>query len=51
MKEKETVARHLIAQGLNNAQISAQLRCSFQFVRDVRAKMEREGGSSAAARV
>jgi hypothetical protein len=49
MREKETVARRLIAQGLNNTQISVQLRCSPQFVRDVRAKIERERGSSAAA--
>jgi transposase len=49
MKEKESVARYLTAQGLNNTQISVQLRCSAQFVRDVRAKLEREGGSSAVA--
>jgi FixJ family two-component response regulator len=49
MKEKEVLARRLIAQGLSNTQISVQLRCSTRFVRDVRAKMEREGGSSVAA--
>ena len=49
MKEKEALARRLIAQGLNNTQISAQLRCSTRFVRDVRSTMEREGEGSAAA--
>jgi hypothetical protein len=44
MKEKEALARHLIAQGLNNTQVSIQLRCSTRFVRDVRSTMEREGG-------
>jgi hypothetical protein len=49
MKEKEAVARHLIGQGLNNTQISIQLRCGAPFVRYVRAKIEREGEGSAAA--
>jgi hypothetical protein len=49
MKEKEALARRLIAQGLNNTQISAQLRCSAQFVRDVRSKEEPEGEGSATA--
>jgi DNA-binding NarL/FixJ family response regulator len=38
MKEKEAIARRLIAQGLSNTQISAQLRCSTRFVRDVRSR-------------
>lgn len=49
MKEKETLARQLIAQGLNNTQISAQLRCSNAFVRAIRAQMAGEDGRSAGA--
>jgi hypothetical protein len=47
MQEKETAARHLIAQGLTNRQISVQLRCSIPFVRGVRAKQQRDGEGSA----
>lgn len=39
MREKEREAAKLLAQGLTVTQIRQQLRCSSQFVRQVRAKI------------
>jgi len=39
MREKEREAARLLAKGLTVTQIRQQLRCSSQFVRQVRAKL------------
>lgn len=42
MREKEREAAKLLSQGLTVTQIRKQLRCSSQFVRQVRAKLAQD---------
>jgi DNA invertase Pin-like site-specific DNA recombinase len=42
MEQKRAIARRLLAQGLTNTQIRAQLRCSAAFLRRVQEETQEE---------